>query len=94
MITDGYVFRFRSAEALRQAAATLRLALVAAGGIHGETRVRMDAAHATDPVLCAIAVDASTEVGQDVAGIFTALVGLVFGTAGFTVRPLGQEVQA
>ena len=94
MIADGYVFRFRSAEALRQAAATLRLALVAAGGIHGEARGRMDAAYATDPVLCAIAVDASTQVGQDVAGIFGALLGAVFGSAGFTVRPLGQEVQA
>jgi len=94
MITDGYVFRFRSAEALRQAAATLRLALVAAEGIHGEVRVRMDAAYATDPVLCAIAVDASTNVGQDVAGIFTALVGLVFGAMSFTVYPIGREVQA
>ena len=94
MITEGYRFRFRDDVDLRQAEATLLLSLVAAGGIYGETRVRMDAAYAVDSALHVIAVDASTDVGQDVAGIFTAFITREFGPTAFSVRPLGQEVRS
>ncbi len=94
MITEGYRFRFGDDVALRQAEDTLLLSLLAAAGIYGETRVRMDAAYAVDQTLNVLVVDASTDVGQDVAGIFTAFITREFGPTAFSVRPLAHEVRS
>jgi len=94
MIMRGYRYRLLSSRALREAEATLLLAMVAAEGLHGESRVRMDAAYAVDDALCAIAVDTSTVVGEDIASIFTAFLAKELGHNKFFVRPLSREAQA
>lgn len=93
VIEQGYKYRFLSIEAMQEAERTLRLAMVAAEGLYGESRVRMDAHYVTDESICTIAVDASTDVGQDVAAIFTIFVTKLFGQNRFLVRPVEQEVQ-
>ena len=92
MINDGYRYRFGRGVDLRDAEDTLLLALLAVEGIYGECRVRMDAAYAVDQTLGVIVVDGSTEVGQDVCGIFTAFLTREFCPRAFRVDPLGKEV--
>jgi len=92
MINNGYRYRFSKGVDLRDAEDTLLLALLAAEGIYGECRVRMDAAYAVDAPLGVIVVDGSTEVGQDVCGIFTAFLTREFCPRAFRVDPLGKEV--
>ena len=93
MITEGYRYRFAERVSLRDAEDTLLLALLAAEGIYGQARVRMDAAYAVDRALRAVVVDCSTDVGQDVAGIYTSFLTKEFGARAFDVRPLDGEVR-
>ena len=85
---DSPLYRYRFAEAvdLRDAQDTLLLAALAAEGVFGESRVRMDFSYATDPSIRAIIVDASTPVGQVVSAVFGAFVLREFGPDGFDVR--------
>jgi hypothetical protein len=94
MIVQGYRYKFLSSAALQEAEMTLLLALLAAEGLHGESRVRMDAAYAVDKDLFSIAVDTSTAVGDDIANIFTAFIAKELGQNKFFVRRLEQEGQA
>ncbi len=86
MITEAYRYRFRQGADLRQAEDTLLLAILAAEGLYGEACIRMDAGYAIDESIRAIVVDASTEVGQAVNGIFTSFLLKEFGRLGFHVR--------
>lgn len=94
MIVRGYRYKFLSAAALQEAEKTLLLATLAAEGLYGESRVRMDAAYAVDETLNTIAVDTSTSVGDDIASMFTAFVSRELGQSKFLVRRLPAEVQA
>ena len=94
MITEGYRYKFVEGVALREAENTLLLSLLAAEGLYGEARVRMDAGYAVDAALRVIVVDGATPVGQDVCNIFTAFITKEFGPRSFCVHPLEQEVQA
>ena len=91
MITRGYRYKFLSIAALQEAEKTLILATLAAVGLHGESRVRMDAAYTVDDARFVIAVDTSTVVGEDIACIFTAFIATEFGQGQFLVRPMWQE---
>ncbi len=94
MITDGYRFQFKEGVDLRSVADTLLLSLLAVEGIYGAARVRMDSFYTIEGTLNVIVVDGSTQVGQDVAGIFTAFITKEFGRDAFSVRRLGQEVRS
>ena len=89
-----YKYTFLSAGALQEAEKTLLLAMVAAEGLHGESRVRMDAAYSVDEARFTIAVDTSTVVGEDIASIFTAFIAKELGQNKFFVRRLNGEGQA
>jgi hypothetical protein len=94
MNEDAYRYRFDEGVDLHEADETLLLSILATEGLYGQARVRMDGAYSVDKALRAVIVDASTKVGQAVAGIFTAFVAKEFGSAAFVVRPLGQEVRS
>lgn len=81
-----YRYRFRPDIDLKEAQDTLLLAVVAAEGIFGQTRVRMDVECDLDPSINVIVVDADTVVGQVVNQIFTALISREFGRGRFLVR--------
>ena len=85
MTANAYRYRFRESVDLRDAEETLHLAILAAAGIFGEARVRMDAGYAVDPTIGVIVVDASTLIGQVVACIFTAFISRKFGRGAFHV---------
>lgn len=94
MITEGYRYQFAKGVCLRDAEDSLLLALLAAEGIYGQSRVRMDAAYAVDTPVRIIVVDGATQVGQDVSGVFTSFLTKEFGPDAFRVRRLNQEGQS
>ena len=94
MIVQGYKYKFLSRAALEEAEKTLLLATLAAEGLHGASRVRMDAVYVVDQTLFTIVVDAATAVGEDIASIFTAFVAEELGQNKFIVKRLNGEGQA
>lgn len=97
MIATAYRFRFHETIGLHDAEDTLHLAILAATGIFGEARVRMDGSYGVDTTINVIVVDASTLIGQVIAAIFTAFVSREFGQGAFHVRRVeglpGQTLQ-
>ena len=83
-----YRYRFAENVDVEDAEGTLQLAILAAQGILGEARVRMDCTYSIDPSIRAIIVDASTPVGQVISSIFTSFAMLEFGRDAVNVRPV------
>jgi hypothetical protein len=59
---------------------------VGAGGLHGESRVRLDAGPHLDPDRRTCAVDAGTPAGRDLNLLFAAFLRREFGEGGFAVE--------
>ena len=91
-MTKAYKYKFHEGIDLRDFEETLLLAFLAAEGIFGEARVRMDGSYSPDHEKRALTVDASTAVGQVVNAVFTAYVIKEFGRDAFSVhRMFGEE---
>lgn len=86
-----YKYQFREGIDVRDVEDTLLLACVAAEGLFGEARVRLDTCHCVHRDIRAVGVDASTDVGLVVNAIFTAFILKEFGRDGFTVQALAME---
>lgn len=82
------VFRFSFARGieLADAEATLHLAILAAEGLFGEARVRMEFSYHPDVPRSVILVDGHTQAGDAVVRIFTSFLMREFGADGFAVR--------
>lgn len=96
-----YRYRFDWHEDFQDARATLLLAVLAAEGLYGQARVRMDARYAIDPAILVLMIDAGTDVGEDINAIFTAFILREFGSDCLHVRRVeglftcgGQEGQS
>ena len=85
MSSMAYRYKFDEKVDLAEAEDTLLLSILAAEGIYGQARVRMDCRYAVDSTIGVILLDASSDVGQDVAGIFTAFLTKEFGPRHFHV---------
>lgn len=86
MTAGVYRFQLRPDVPLEDAEMTLQLAILAAEGLFGGARVRMEAGYRVDEPQRALQVDASTEVGSAVVRIFTAFLTREFGETRFAVR--------
>ena len=86
MAKELYRYRFCQGVSLREAEDDLFLAMLAAEGLYGPARIRLDAAYYMDESIRAIVVDASTPVGQDINGIFVAFLIRQFGQDAFDVK--------
>lgn len=93
-MTRAYRYQFREGVDPRDVEDTLLLAFLAAEGVFGEARVRMDGAYNTDREARTVTVDASTAVGQIVNAVFTIFAVKEFGRDAFAVRRLVAEVLA
>ena len=60
---------------------TLLLAVLAAEGLHGQPRVRLEAGYTFDKAGHACVIDSGSEVGRDICCIF----------AGFAIREFGAD---
>ena len=86
MVVQGYRYKFLRSAALEEAEKTLVLALLAAEGLFGRSRVRMDASWNCDESINVIVIDAGTLVGLTVSLIFTAFITAEFGPEAFDIR--------
>jgi hypothetical protein len=90
-MTKAYKYQFRPDIGLRDVEDTLLLAFLAAEGVFGEARVRMDGSYSPDREARALTVAASTIIGQVVNAIFTAYIIKEFGRGSFTVCRLARN---
>lgn len=65
---------------------TLTLAVMAIECLHGRSRVQLDAFFTLDEGSRTCVVDAGTDVGRDIAGVFTGYLTNTFGERAFTVE--------
>ena len=63
---------------------TILLAVLAAEGLHGQSRVRLEAAYAVDAKKHACVIDVGSEIGRDISRVFT----------GFAIREFGEDAFA
>ena len=74
-----YRFSFNPEVSMEDVENFLLLAVLAAEGLHGKARVRLDAAYGMNGAKRSCVVDANTQVGQDMAAIFAGFAMCVFG---------------
>jgi len=72
---------------------TLLLAVLAIEGLHGQSRVRIEASYTCDPDLRVCVIDSSSDVGRDICRVFTGFAIREFGETAFTVRNAVPEKQ-
>lgn len=100
MCTELFRYSFSPHVELDEVEATLLLALWGAESLHGESQVRLDAAHFLDPDRRACVIDAGTPVGRDINCLFVGFVRREFGSDSFQVERVDaapsqkQEVNA
>ena len=83
---DVYHYRFAEGLPLQEVEDSLMLAAMAAEGLHGRTRLRLEARFELLPRDRSCRIEASTAVGHDLARIFTGLLSQQFGEEGFSVE--------
>ena len=93
-MTKAYKYQFQEGIDPRDVEDTLLLAFLAAEGVFGEARVRMDGAYSTDREARTVTLDASTAVGQVANSVFAIYAVKEFGRDAFAVRRLAVEVAA
>jgi hypothetical protein len=81
-----YRYSFRKGAAMKEVEASLALALASAESLHGESQVRLDAAHVFDEDKRRCVIDASTPVGVDVNRLFVGYLRSEFGAEAFRVE--------
>lgn len=65
---------------------TLLLAVLAAEGLHGQSRVRLDATYCFDAEKHACMIGSSSDVGRDICRMFTGFAIREFGETTFSVQ--------
>lgn len=73
--------------------AVLVLAIFGAESLHGESQVRLDAAHYLDVEGRALVIDGATAVGVDLNKLICGFAAGEFGDGGFRVERVGAEVR-
>lgn len=91
MTRGSYRYEFGPTTDMIQVEEALLLATMATEGLHGRSRVHLDAEFRCDANARTAAVDASTEVGDTIARIFTALLTTTIGEPAFKVTRSAKE---
>ncbi len=73
-------YQFKATVPADEIESTLLLAVLAVEGLHGVSRVRLEASYCFDAEKHACVIDTETIVGQDISRIFT----------GFSIREYGE----
>lgn len=86
MSNELYRYSFPAHVPVEDIEATLLLALWGAESLHGESQVRLDAAHFLDRDRRACVIDADTPVGRDVNRLFVGFARREYGNESFRVE--------
>jgi hypothetical protein len=84
-----YRYTFVPEVPVEEVEASLVLSVFAAESLHGESQVRLDAAHAFDAAGRTCVIDAGTAVGRDLNCLFVGFLRREFGEQAFRVERLG-----
>ncbi len=97
MSQEVYRYQFTSETPIDEVEVTLLLAILASESLHGESQVRLDAAHAFDAERRVCVIDAGTPVGRDFNRLFVGFITREFGADSFRVErvhePLPRQAQ-
>lgn len=83
---NGYKYVFNEDVPSNEIESTVLLAVMAAESLHGRSRVRLDAAYRFDRERRVCVIDAGSDVGRDIVGIFTGYILHEFGEDSFKVH--------
>ena len=86
MSKEVYRYVFSADVPLEEVEASLLLAVMGAESLHGESQVRLDAAHHLDVAARACVIDAGTAVGRDFNRLFVGFLRREFGEDSFQVE--------
>ena len=86
MERESYRYRFADAASMQDVEETLLLSVIATEALHGRSKVNLDARFQLDNRQRTCEVDASNEVGRDIARIFTGLLTSQMGEDAFKVK--------
>ena len=86
MKSSNYEFRFGDRPPMDGVEDTFLMSVVAAEGIHGRARVRLDSRFNLDHDGRVCTVNSDNQVGEDIARIFAEFLLLEFGEDGFEVK--------
>lgn len=89
-----YHYSFSPEACMRDAKEALLLAAAAAEGLHGRSRLQLEATFRCDPVARMAEIDAGTEVGESLARVYTALLTTTIGEPAFQVERIMKEDQS
>ena len=92
MTEETYLYTFPNGTDMRQVEDTLLLAAMAAEGLHGRSRIHLDAGFRCTPAARRVEINGATDVGEAIARIFTALLATTIGEAAFQVSRTNKEV--
>ena len=87
-------YAFEDAVPPAEIESTLLLAVLAAEGLHGQSRVRLDAAYSFDAEKHACVIDATSDVGRDICRVFTGFALREFGESAFSVSRVDHVPRA
>ena len=86
MAKELYRYQFTRSVSLQDVEETLFLAVLATEFLHGQARVRLDAAYCIEDAKHTCIVDASTDVGLDICRLFTGFAMFEFGENAFRIE--------
>lgn len=89
-----YRYTFDPDVPMRDVEETLMLAVLAGESLHGRAHVRLDAAFCLDAKKRCCIVDARSEVGRNIARIFTGFLTGEFGDAAYRVERVHEQDEA
>jgi carbon monoxide dehydrogenase subunit G len=87
-------FRFSAGTERETVEAQLAQAIVGAECVFGQARVRISAAYVISDDGTQVAIDASNEVGEHIAQLFTGLMTRQIGEDAFSVERVGETTSA
>lgn len=90
-IGDAYQYVFHPSVPMGQVSNALFLAATAAEAIHGRAQVQLDGDFRTDPKRRSAVIDATSQVGQTVARVFTQLITQGLGPEAFQIQRVPGE---
>jgi hypothetical protein len=88
MTPEIHRYEFASSVPLAEVEATLTLSLLAAEGLHSQSRLALEAAYTIDAEDGTIVIEAKGRAGQDLNRLFTGFLTREFGPSGFRVERL------
>ena len=94
MIGEFYSYTFIPEVDMEQVEEVLLLATMAAEGLHGRSRIHLDAGFECNSATRTAEVGAGSEVGDSIARIFTALLATTMGEPAFKVALTCAEAAA